>query len=95
MDAIRKKLSEELCTVDWRSLRSHVQRDSVILVAPELELAEVAWCVASDRTADVAGWIDAGQVRKPQREELANWERQLEKPFRMLIVTPYVLVQPV
>jgi hypothetical protein len=94
MDDIRNRLGEELATVEWRALRTHVQRDSVILLAPELDMVEVAWCVARDRTADVAGWIAAGKVRKPGREELAKWERELEKPFRMLIVAPYVLIQP-
>ncbi|MCM2266079.1 MAG: DUF2288 domain-containing protein [Desulfuromonadales bacterium] len=95
MDDIRKKLQEELDTVDWRALRPQLHRDSVILVASELELVEVAWCVAQDRSKDVAGWIAAGQLRKPGAEELTAWERELEKPFRMLVVAPYVLIQPV
>lgn len=95
MDEIRKKLAEELATVDWRALRPQLGRDSVILVAPELELVEVGWCVARDRTAEVAGWIGSGQLRKPSSEELTAWELELEKPFRMLIVAPYVLIQTV
>jgi hypothetical protein len=95
MDEIRKQLQEELDTVDWRALRTQLCRDSVILVAPELDLVEVAWCVAKDRSAEVSGWIAAGELRKPAVEELAAWERELEKPFRMLIVAPYVLVQAI
>jgi hypothetical protein len=95
MDELHKKLAEELDTVDWRALRAQAGRDSVILVAPELELVEVARCVAKDRSAEVAGWINAGQLRKPDGEELAAWERELDKPFRMLIVAPYVLIQTV
>ena len=93
MDGFRKKLLEEMDIVDWRALRNHLRRDSVILIAPELDLVEVAWCVAKDRSAAVAGWVAAGQLRKPGLEELAFWERQLEKPFRVLIVAPYVLIQ--
>lgn len=95
MDELRKKLQDELDTVDWRALRPHLQRDHVILVDPGLELVEVAWCVAQDRSAEVAGWIDAGRLRKPNVEELAAWERELEKSFRMLIVAPYLLIQAV
>jgi hypothetical protein len=95
MDELRKKLAEELDTVDWRALRAQAGRDSVILVAPELDLVEVACCVARDRSTEVAGWIDASQLRKPAVEELAAWERELDKPFRMLIVAPYVLIQTV
>lgn len=95
MDEICKKLHEELDTVDWRALRVQAGRDHVILAAPELDLVEVAWCVARDRSAEVATWIGSGQLRKPDAAELAAWERDLEKSFRMLIVTPYVLIQPV
>jgi hypothetical protein len=95
MDALRRKLQDELDTVDWRALRIQMRRDSVILAAAELDLVEVACCVAQDRAGDVAGWIDAGQLRKPTAEELAAWERNMEKTFRMLVVAPYVLIQSV
>ena len=95
MDEIRKQLQEELDTVDWRALRPQLCRDSVILVAPELDLVGVAWCVAKDRCAEVSGWIDTGRLRKPTVEELAAWERELGKPFRMLVVAPYVLIQAI
>lgn len=92
-DELRKKLQDDLDTVDWLALRSQLRRDSVILVAPELDLVEVAWSVARDRAAEVAGWIAAGQLRKPEQAELTAWERELDKPFRMLIVAPYLFIQ--
>ena len=92
---LRQKLQDELATVDWRALRSQLHRDGVIVVEPELDLLEVACCVAEDRAAVVAGWIALGQLRKPGVAELAAWERELAKPFRVLIVAPYVLVQQV
>jgi hypothetical protein len=95
MDDLRTKLQEELDTAAWRDLRTQLRRDSLILVAPQLDLVEVAWCVARDRSAAVADWIASGQLRKPDREELAAWERQLGLPFRVLIVAPYVLIQQV
>ncbi len=93
MDELRDKLANELDTVDWRALRAHLHRDQLIVVDPELELLEVACCVARDRSAEVAAWIAAGQLCKPGPEQLNDWERQLDKPFRLLIVAPYLLVQ--
>jgi hypothetical protein len=83
MDELRARLQDELDTVDWRALRGHLRRDCLILVAPELDLVEVACCVAG------------GRLRKPGADELTAWERELDKPFRMLIVAPYVLIQAV
>ena len=93
MDAVRNKLVDELDTVDWRALRAQAGRDNVILVAAELDLVEVGCAVAKDLAGEVSGWIAAGQLRKPAAEELSDWERELEKSFRMLIVAPYVLIQ--
>ena len=93
MADLRRKLHAELDTVAWQALRAQAGRDHVILVAPALDLVEVAWCVATDRSAEVARWIGMGQMRKPTGEELSAWEQQLAKPFRVLIVAPYVLVQ--
>jgi hypothetical protein len=95
MDEVRKKLREELDITAWRALRTHLCRDSVILVTSELDLVEVACCVALDRTPEVAAWIADGRLRKPTVAELASWERDLEAPFRLLIVAPYLLIQPV
>lgn len=95
MDEVRSKLQDELDVVDWRALRVQAGRDSVILVAPELDLVEVAWCVAKDRSAEVAGWVGAGQLCKPSAEDLDAWERDLDKPFRILIIAPYVLIQAI
>ena len=94
-NAVRRQLQEELAIVDWRALRGQMHRDTLILVAPGLDLLEVAWCVASDRAAAVADWLAAGQLCKPALAELAAWERELEKPFQVLIVAPYVLIQAV
>jgi hypothetical protein len=92
---LRDKLRNELDTVDWRALREYLRRDSVIVVAAELDLVEVACCVARDCSVEVAGWIAGGQLRKPELADLSAWERELDKPFRMLIVAPYVLIQAV
>jgi len=88
-----QETAEELDTVDWRAIRTQLRRDSVILVDPELDLIEVAWCVANDRSAEVARLDRCRQLRKPTAAELAAWERDLDKPFRMSIVAPYLLVQ--
>ena len=93
MDELRTKLRDELDTVDWRALRGQLRRGSVILVVPELDLVEVACCVARDCSVEVAGWIAGGQLRKPEQEDLNAWERDLAKSFRVLIVAPYVLIQ--
>ncbi len=95
MSEVRERLEKDLAEVDWRSLRIHTQRDALILVAAQLDLVEVATMVVTDAADEIGVWIENGQIGKPTAEQLAAWEGELEKPFRMLIAAPYILIQDV
>lgn len=79
--------------VEWHWLRLHLERDAVIVAAPELDLAEAAARIAADDTAMVSAWIADGRLAKPTLEQLALWNADPARRFRMLIVQPYVLIQ--
>ena len=89
----RERFVQDLAEVDWRSLRIHTQRDALILVDVELDLVEVACKVTADEATEVGGWIENGLIVKPTADQLASWETELDKPFRMLIAAPYILIQ--
>jgi hypothetical protein len=79
--------------VEWHWLRPHQERGAVIVVAPALELAAAAGRIADDDAAAVKGWIAAGLLTKPGLEQIAAWNAEPGKRFRLLIVQPYVLIQ--
>ncbi len=95
MSEVRERFEKDLAEVDWSSVRIHLQRDALILVAAQLDLVEVACKVAADETTEIGCWIESGQLGKPTKEQLDAWETQLDKPFRMLIAAPYILLQEV
>lgn len=95
MSEIVERFKQDLAEVPWKDLRIHLQRDAVIIVADDLDLVEVAVAVAKDDKQCVEGWISAEKLVKPTAEQAKTWESELEKPFRMLIVQPFILVQPV
>ncbi len=95
MSEVREKFEQDLAEVDWKSLRIHLQRDALILVADRLDLVEVACKVVADAAAEIGGWISDGALVKPSAAQLNAWETQLDKPFRMLIAAPYILIQEV
>ncbi len=95
MSDIAERFKSDLAEVTWKDLRIHLQRDAIIIVADELDLIDVASVVAADDKVRVAGWIGDQLLVKPTAEQLEAWESELEKPFRMLIVQPYILVQMV
>ncbi|MCW9049266.1 MAG: DUF2288 domain-containing protein [Deltaproteobacteria bacterium] len=95
MSEIKDSFRRDLTEVSWRELRINLQRDAIILVSANLDLIDVAAAVAGDDKAQVENWIFKGELGKPVKEQLASWESALDKPFRMLIVQPFILLQDV
>jgi hypothetical protein len=95
MTSVKEDLERDLAQVNWRELRIHLRRDALVTVAGDLNLVTVAAAVAADDAPQVGEWIAGGQLAKPTAAELAEWETALEKPFLMLIVQPYILIQAV
>lgn len=95
MSDFAEQFKQDLAVVPWKDLRIHLQRDAIIIVAEELDLIETAIAVAEDDKAKVEGWIADQLLVKPSADQIGTWEKQLEKPFRLLIAQPFILVQMV
>ena len=93
MNSSPKNLADEIEDVEWHWLRPHLERSALIVVDPALDLAEAAARIAADDTAAVGAWIASGHLAKPTLEQIAVWDADPVRAFRMLIVQPYVLVQ--
>ncbi len=93
MSKVLEQLKQDLAEVPWKDLRIHLQRDAIVLVADSLVLLDVAVAVAEDNSPLVEGWIAASALTKPTAEQISAWETELNKPFQMLIVQPFILLQ--
>ena len=89
VDSFKRDLAE----VNVRELKIHLKRDSIIIVAAELDLIEVAVAVADDDKTLVETWITASQLGKPTEKQLESWEQESTQRFQMLIVQPFILIQ--
>lgn len=89
---LRAELVKMMGPVQWEWLKPHVQRDVVVVVNPDLDLADVGVAIATDNTQAVERWITEQLILKPNAQELARWSNG-NKRFTSLIVQPYVLVQ--
>jgi hypothetical protein len=94
MSEVRDKLQAELATASWELLQPHYERDALFVVDGALDLVDVGVAVAEDRTSEVQGWIEAGQLVRPTAEQAGHWSEH-GGTFQFLIVQPFVLVQPV
>ena len=93
IDELRAHLANEVHRVDWQPLAAHAERGGLVLVDPRLDLVEVAVAVASDDSARVRQWMEAGHLTKPTREQADGWRDETDERFTIVIVQPYVLAQ--
>ncbi len=95
MSEIIESFKRDFAETNWRELRIHLRRDVIIVVSSSLDLIETAMAVAADDKIPVENWIASGQLEKPTKNQLESWEAEQDKPFKMLIVQPFILIQEV
>ncbi|MBI1920507.1 MAG: DUF2288 domain-containing protein [Geobacter sp.] len=93
MASTQEELAQTEDVAEWGWLRAHLERGGLIIVSPDLVLADVGVAVAADETAVVGRWVEAQQLSKPTAEQIEVWNAEPAKRFTMLVVSPYVLIQ--
>jgi hypothetical protein len=93
MADLKAELAKDLDQAEWEWLIPHVKRDSVLIIAKELNLVDVGIVIASDNLQSVQHWISEQLIQKPSETQLSDWNSDPQKRFNTLIVQPYVLIQ--
>lgn len=89
----KEELALAVVEADWHSLRPHLERGGLIVLARDLDIVEVGVKLAADDTIAIGGWITGGGLTRPSAEQIVAWDGARDKPFSTLIVSPYVLIQ--
>ncbi|WP_243372154.1 DUF2288 domain-containing protein [Geotalea sp. SG265] len=89
----KEELALTIDMAEWGWLRAHLERDGLILIAADMDLAEAGWRIATDDADTVGGWIASGKIGKPSAAQIAAWDGDKGRQFQMLIVSPYILIQ--
>jgi hypothetical protein len=94
---VRSKLRGEVLSSYWEDLAPHQQRGGLLLLAPALDLLDVAVAVANDDKQRVANWLASGSLRRASEQDRARYESDAEEeagvPFQFVVVQPWVLAQ--
>lgn len=93
LDDAMQELAGQVDTAQWQWLRAHNERGALILVERMLELVTVGERVVADDSATVQSWLASHLLSKPTAEQIAVWDAVPDKPFNMLVVSPFVLIQ--
>lgn len=90
----RAKVNMETARIGWRELQRFFASGAAIYVSGELDLVEVAFQVSEDNKQQVMGWMEGGQVARVTDEQALAWY-EADADMWAVVVSPYVLVQPV
>lgn len=90
----REELTLSVDMARWGWLRSHLDRGGLVVVSPDLDLVAAGFSIAGDDSAAVNAWVETGWVAKPSATQIFDWDAAPDTPFRFLIASPYVLIQP-
>ncbi len=88
----KEKINLETGRIAWTELERHFARGVVIRVASELDLVDVATCLANDDKQAVEGWIAAGTVEHVTTDSAKDWCGR-DPELWAVVIAPWVLVQ--
>ncbi len=88
----RQALHAQTARVSWLELEKHFARGVVLRVAEELDLVEVAVCLAGDDKPAAERWLASGQLQRLDVPKARDWS-QREPELWAVVVAPWVVVQ--
>lgn len=92
-DLLRAKINGETSRLPWKELERFFASGVVIAVSSDLDLVEVAYCVASDDKDAVAKWMDENRIGRVSDAQASAW-MQSDASLWTVVVKPWILVQP-
>lgn len=91
-DIDRINVNLETSRIAWNELQRYFASGSAIFVSDSLDLVEVAVQISKDNKAQVAQWMDAGQIARVSDAQALAWY-EADADVWAVVVRPYVLVQ--
>lgn len=91
-ERLRREYLGQTARIRWHELQTHYARGAVVLVAPELDLVEVAVQLGLDNAARFQAWIDDGKVAAPGEAQARAWY-DANAELWAVVAAPWVLVQ--
>lgn len=89
---LRTRLNLETGRVGWKDIEILFARGMVMVVAPELDLVEVAALTAENDTRQIKIWSDQGMVGAMSSEQALDWQSR-EAELWAVVVAPWAFVQ--
>ena len=85
---------EKVYTVTWPDIAREFAYNRLCFVSSQVELSEVADAMADDDAPKIRRLMQDDHFRLSNDEDAAKWSQNPELTFNLMIVSPFVLVQP-
>jgi hypothetical protein len=92
--SVEDKLEKYTGEVDWAYLKKPFEAGALLYVDPSLDLLAVGKAFTEDDAEAVKAWRSTGDIIQPGPPHADYWEES-EAKFLALVVSPFVLIQPV
>jgi hypothetical protein len=91
-DIDRAQVNMETAQIGWRELQPYFARGATVTVDETLDLVDVAFQISKDNQAQVAQWLESGQIGRVTDEQALAWY-ETDALLWAVVARPYVLVQ--
>ena len=89
---LKAEFLKQTAKLPWAELQTYYARGNVIVVAPNLDLVDVAVQLGLDNTAQFEAWIEAGEIGLATDQHAINWHDE-DTVLWVTVAAPWVLVQ--
>lgn len=89
---LRAKLNQETAEIPWTELQRFFAGGSLISVADDLDLVEVAARMSADDTEAVSRWIEERRIARVSDVQAQAW-MDADASLWTVVVKPWILVQ--
>lgn len=90
----RAKIISETAKVPWQELQRFFAAGKVMLIAPGLDLVDVAYALQEDDVDQVKAWTESQQVIPVPDDQAKEWITS-DALLWAVVVKPWVLVQTI
>ncbi|AKU21304.1 MULTISPECIES: DUF2288 domain-containing protein [Telluria group] len=89
---LRDKVNRETARLPWSELIKHFAAGTVVWVADELDLVDVAVRISHDDKQNIATWMAEGKIAKVNDQQAQTW-LETNANLWACVVSPFILVQ--
>lgn len=89
---LRIKINRETARLPWAELAKHFASGTVVWIADELDLVDVAVRISHDDKDSITQWMAAGQIAKVSDAQALHWQ-ETDATLWASVISPFILVQ--